>query len=77
MGPHRLGCNRRDLPAESPRQGALHDHRHQLALELGHRLLHTLSRQLGPGQCQSPVQDLLHLVRVLLFVYYLRVLYDL
>jgi MFS family permease len=49
-----------------------HTDRAPVAPQLGHRLRHTLPRQLRPRLRQPTIQDLLYLVRLLLFVYCLR-----
>lgn len=71
------GRHRRDLPPQSPRQVPLDDDRDELAPQLGHRLLNPLPRQLGPRKRQPPIQDLLHLGRMLSRVHHLRVFHDL
>lgn len=76
-GSYCLGRDRRDLPPQSTRQIPLHDNCHKLAPKLGDRLLYTLPRKLWPGRRQPAIQDLLHLVRVLLLVHRIRVLHDL
>ena len=77
QGSHRLGRNRRDLPPQSPRQVPQHDHSNKLAPELGNRLLNTLSRQLRSRKRKPPIQNLLHLVRMLLPLHYIRLFHDL
>merc|ERR1711939_81062 len=77
LGSDRMGCNRRDLPPQSPSQGPLYDDRHELATQLGNCVQHALPRKLGRRQCQPPSQNLLHLVRMLLPLHHIRLLHDL
>ena len=77
QGSHRLGCYGRDLPPQSPRQVPQYDHSNKLAPQLGNRLLNTLSRQLRPRKRKPPIQNLLHLVRMLLPLHYVRLFHDL
>jgi len=72
MGSLRLGCNRRDLPAQSPRKVALHDHRFKLALELGYRIHDALPSKPGPRKRRSGRQSILPLGRLLLHLHRIR-----
>lgn len=54
-----------------PAPNRLTSHR---ALQLGHRLFNPLPREMGSRKRKSPVQNLLHLVRLLLPLYRLRLL---
>ena len=76
-GSRRLGRHRRDLPPQGPRQVPLHDHRLQLAPQLGHRLLDPLPGRPGQGQRQPAVQGLLPLGLLLLHLHRLRLGHDL
>ena len=77
IGTHSLGRNWRDIPLKGPSQVPLNDNRYKLAPQLGNRLLDPISRQLRSRQCEPAEQNFLYLVRVLLFVYYVCVFYDL
>lgn len=74
---NKQGCHRRDIPPQSPRKVALHDNRHKLAVELGAELLNSVPGQLWQRQREPAVEDLLHLVWVLLRLHRFCVLYDL
>ena len=66
LGPHRLGCDWRDFPAQGPRQVPVDDDGDELASQLGNRLRDPVFGQLRPWQRQSAGQGVFHLGRVLL-----------
>ena len=72
-----MGRNRGNLPTQDKSKELVNDNGHQLAPQLGHRLLHAVSGEFRSRQRQSSEQDLLHLVRLLLLVHHIRVFYDL
>ena len=73
LGSLRLGRNRRDLPAQSTRKITLHDHRLQLAPQLGNRLRDPLHGQPGRRQRRSRRKGLFHLGQFLLCLHWLCV----
>ena len=68
----RLGRHGGDLPPEGPGQGSLHDHRLQLAPQLGYRLCHPIHGQRRSWKRQSRFKGLLRLGRLLLYLHGFR-----